>query len=285
MREIAAQEITEALKRNGNFKIIFVVTVEAGRVHPDDVTTINTVLESIKTKVYYGIIVNKVSKRFITEVEKNKEDVFKILFTGFNSGLHRTDYIYYFERVGELDDQDNKIAVLPNTLKDYIYQEVPFNLILQSDVKKIELNQFEYLKKAFETQLKNLKEDAKLREQAFQETIQNLEKKRDEIQKQYHEQLERFQNEQKRLLEKLENERLENQKKMQEQQKNFQEQMSKANEEQKRILQEQNERFQEKMNDANQSSKIQQQNLLKEIEYLKNRPVPCPPRRGTCSIL
>ena len=64
MRKEAAEEITKALSKNGMYKLIFVVTVEAGRAREDDVSTTNLVLAAIHHKIHYGIIVNKVTKKF-----------------------------------------------------------------------------------------------------------------------------------------------------------------------------------------------------------------------------
>merc|ERR1712107_927651 len=41
MREEAATAIHEAMMQGGNYKIIFVVNLEAGRVSPEDVTTMS----------------------------------------------------------------------------------------------------------------------------------------------------------------------------------------------------------------------------------------------------
>lgn len=46
LRKAAAQAITKALKKNGTYQIFFVVTLEAGRVRAQDLTTIRLVLEN-----------------------------------------------------------------------------------------------------------------------------------------------------------------------------------------------------------------------------------------------
>jgi GTP-binding protein EngB required for normal cell division len=67
-RQKAAVEIEEALKKNNNYKIVFVATLESGRVRPDDVTTIETVCEAIKVPFEYGIIFNKVTSGVIEDI-------------------------------------------------------------------------------------------------------------------------------------------------------------------------------------------------------------------------
>ncbi|ACE05498.1 hypothetical protein Aasi_0044 [Candidatus Amoebophilus asiaticus 5a2] len=60
-RTKAGKAITEALKHNGNYKIVFVITLEGGRLSPEDVATIETVCEAIKVPFEYGLIFNKVT--------------------------------------------------------------------------------------------------------------------------------------------------------------------------------------------------------------------------------
>ncbi|MCA9507038.1 MAG: 50S ribosome-binding GTPase, partial [Myxococcales bacterium] len=64
MRKRAAREIEKALKQNGTYRIFFVMTLQQGRVKPEDVTTINTVMEAIKSKsVGFNVIINQLTKK------------------------------------------------------------------------------------------------------------------------------------------------------------------------------------------------------------------------------
>lgn len=60
LRKQAAEAITEALQKGGPFKIFFVVTLEAGRVRPADVTTMQLILKSAPIQ-NFGVIFNKLS--------------------------------------------------------------------------------------------------------------------------------------------------------------------------------------------------------------------------------
>ena len=74
LRQVAAEEITKALKTGKDeYKIVFIITEEAGRVRPIDITTITTVLRAIVdggavSEPYYGIIVNKMTKKKIKKL-------------------------------------------------------------------------------------------------------------------------------------------------------------------------------------------------------------------------
>ena len=79
LREQAAKSITEALKKDGTYQVFFVITLEAGRVRPEDMTTIKLVLESASDIKHYSLIINKLSTvAFDRLVEDNAEQL-KIL--------------------------------------------------------------------------------------------------------------------------------------------------------------------------------------------------------------
>lgn len=61
MRQAASSSITEALKQNGSYQIYFVVTLSAGRLRPEDMTTVLLVLVSAPDIKSFNIIVNKLS--------------------------------------------------------------------------------------------------------------------------------------------------------------------------------------------------------------------------------
>merc|ERR1711871_1496484 len=70
MRKQAAAAITQALKLEGNYKIIFVVTLESGRLRPADKTTMELVLASAPIQEY-GLIINKLSKKVASDLMDN----------------------------------------------------------------------------------------------------------------------------------------------------------------------------------------------------------------------
>ena len=72
--EKAAKEIEEALKKNNNYKIVFVATLEEGRIRATDLVTINIVCNAIKTNFEYGLIFNKVTKEVINKINEKEQD-------------------------------------------------------------------------------------------------------------------------------------------------------------------------------------------------------------------
>ena len=63
LRQHAAEAISNGLRKGGQYKIIFVVTEQMGRVLKQDSTTMKLVHEAApEIKMNYGIIVNMISK-------------------------------------------------------------------------------------------------------------------------------------------------------------------------------------------------------------------------------
>jgi GTP-binding protein EngB required for normal cell division len=86
MRKQAGLEIEEALKKNKNYKIVFVATFENGRIRPADFATINTVCEAISKDVVfeYGLIFNQIPALALPKIEagmKNTTTVNRFLQT------------------------------------------------------------------------------------------------------------------------------------------------------------------------------------------------------------
>ena len=61
-RRRAAIAITEALRQNGNYQIFFVLTLNAVKLRPEDLTIIRRVLLNAPYITCLNIIINKVSK-------------------------------------------------------------------------------------------------------------------------------------------------------------------------------------------------------------------------------
>merc|ERR1740124_961794 len=69
-RKEAAQAINNALKKKGKCKIFFIVTLEGGRVRPEDTETISLVSQTVNIRNRYTIIINKATPLTIHEVKK-----------------------------------------------------------------------------------------------------------------------------------------------------------------------------------------------------------------------
>lgn len=160
MRAKAAEEIENALKQEGVYKLFFVITLEAGRVKPADITTIEMVMDAIKREeIVFNIIINKVTKS-----EKNafeKENGIKGLYEQLNSGKFKTNNIFYIDMDRDLEDGEKKFFSPNSEFINFIYKESLPIFIKKSEVEKIQIDQFEEISKKHEEQLNELKEKLK----------------------------------------------------------------------------------------------------------------------------
>ena len=84
LRQEAAKAISNGLRKGGQYKIIFVVTEQMGRVLTQDSTTMKLVHEAApEIKMNYGIIVNMISKG-----KKQLPKIHTVFFSCLHSIMH-----------------------------------------------------------------------------------------------------------------------------------------------------------------------------------------------------
>ena len=188
MRQKAADEIGKALKtQHGHYQLIFVVTLEDGRVRPADVATINLVLDALpKDKsVPYGIIINKISKKMIGKLEANLDGRSQMLAC-LNAGRDNpTAYVLLYPYTEDLEGEDDKlhaptpkkcclkcpkprvpwsrsaslVSTCTNPELELFMQTLPFVEIAPQEVGKVRADEFEEQREAAEEQLKCVQEE------------------------------------------------------------------------------------------------------------------------------
>ncbi|KNE68602.1 hypothetical protein AMAG_12774 [Allomyces macrogynus ATCC 38327] len=117
----AAALITEALQHEkGHYRLIFVVTTNAGRLLSTDLAIMTIVLNAIHKKdVPYGIIVNKLSKRLHSLI-LNDADFCNEFVCSLNSGPYSTKDIFLALEVDDARDAE-----------DYILPDVAMKSVLE----------------------------------------------------------------------------------------------------------------------------------------------------------
>ena len=95
------------MAKYGKYKLQFVILLDSGRVKPDDLTTIQLVVEAIGDKYFpYGIVVNKATKKAIS-VLNDDEEKRKEFFTTINFGHIPTNHMFLYPESNEAKDEDN----------------------------------------------------------------------------------------------------------------------------------------------------------------------------------
>ena len=179
IRKAAAEAITTALKQNGMYQIFFVVTLEAGRVRPQDLVTMKLVLENAKDIKYYSLIVNKLTKRLYQEFLKNDQAKLKELVAELNFGGETNaepPTILLLLRNDELDDADNVFTEM-ESLKDFV-DNAPDMAVFPDHVNDIPGDDsFDKIVMLFEEQLSELRQDNQKMKAKIEETEQEYRKR------------------------------------------------------------------------------------------------------------
>eukprot|EP01106_Pelomyxa_sp_JSP_P003242 TRINITY_DN1487_c0_g1_i8.p1 TRINITY_DN1487_c0_g1~~TRINITY_DN1487_c0_g1_i8.p1 ORF type:complete len:247 (+),score=41.00 TRINITY_DN1487_c0_g1_i8:244-984(+) len=156
-RKRAAQEIHAALASGGVFKIFFVLTLESGRVRPDDKTTMSLVHQAA-TEIgnNYSIIVNKLTDDVVRAIETGENK--KFLMASLLEGLPPTDKVGLFRKVAELEDKPNSDWPLPEYIINF-FREAPLVKLTSSKVTPINEDRYEGLVQQYSAQIQLLTAD------------------------------------------------------------------------------------------------------------------------------
>jgi hypothetical protein len=160
MRRIAATEIGEALRQGGpgpgNYKIIFRValTLESGSVKADDAATIQAVLDAILTEVPYGIVVNKLSRNSLAEIQHD-ENAQKTLCAALNDHSHTpTAHICLYEEISDLKDAFHMAhSPTQELITGRLIHSIPSCNLRPEAVRQVQADLFEGAKKELEARL------------------------------------------------------------------------------------------------------------------------------------
>ena len=112
MRQAAASAITEALRLRGNYQIFFVVTLSAGRLRPEDLTTIYLVLWNAPDINEFSIIINKLSQKEYDGLQNNNEKSRLLAPLNLLGGHHKYTVLLLLHNP-KLEDADDKIVNHP----------------------------------------------------------------------------------------------------------------------------------------------------------------------------
>jgi len=187
LRKQAAEAISAALKKEGFFRIFFVIFLQAGRVAPADKTTIQLVTEACQDvpDFCYSIIINKLPAKTLKKLENNTDGCMDDIMACLMENLPvKTVSVHYMESMTQLIDEDmDKNAKdaddrelkykLPEDTFGFI-REAPGVLIEDGKAKDVQADQFEKLKDEYGARIDELKgnlEEAKKVNEALKEDM------------------------------------------------------------------------------------------------------------------
>ncbi|VEU38784.1 unnamed protein product [Pseudo-nitzschia multistriata] len=168
-RKNAAREITNAIRENSNsgqMKLVFVLTLEQGRVRATDSTTIKLVLDFLPKGTPYGIVVNQIPSNTCKKLFSNRENQLK-LFTILNYGReNKTPHICLVRYDDELSGEDNAVPSCNNELVNFINHSIPYvNAFEIGDDAGVQATEWGQVKEELEAYISELRRDADLMKQ------------------------------------------------------------------------------------------------------------------------
>jgi len=128
-RKQAAEAITLAMRQEGHYRLFFVMTLKNGRLLPEDVTTMNKVLEAAQGQLQdnsFGVIFNQVTdaeyEMLMKDEEQTRRQFEQVLFTDQTSDrkLSKTKHIFFNRESRFLIGRDNIWEPLPMKTRRFI---------------------------------------------------------------------------------------------------------------------------------------------------------------------
>lgn len=149
----AAGEITRALRAGGDFLLVFVVTLEAGRVRGSDLATIEAVLQAIaplvaysmpKGKPLFSVIINKCDMTVMERVAMHDTALHE-LRASFSFQNWPVGGLLLFPLISALIGADANQSLLskPKQLVDFIHKECPTVSLPSCNNASVSVDQFD----------------------------------------------------------------------------------------------------------------------------------------------
>lgn len=194
LRKQAAHSITRALKYGGKYKVVFVMTLESGRVRPADISCMQMVLNSSHGQIdCYGVIINKLSKKVHAQLTVQSEELRKLFSQiQINSNRVQMPCLLPLEKYHHLDDESNALIEIPE-----LVQFINFLIPVQINPDKVDDvpddDTFEKMTEDLEKELMDLKENKEKMEEIMKKDSikyqEDTEKMKLKIQQQYEDQI------------------------------------------------------------------------------------------------
>jgi GTP-binding protein EngB required for normal cell division len=149
LREQAAREIERLFRSVTEIKLVFVITLESGRVRPADLTMMKLVLDGLGIEDMsdrFAIVINKLSRTVVRSMSEpgTRTKVFECLTVGeaHNRIRRRTQFIELLEYDPDLEDADNALVAPSPKIVELITRMSPVQ-IQQEKVREIDVRDIE----------------------------------------------------------------------------------------------------------------------------------------------
>jgi len=179
-REECAEQISAALRMTGMYYIVFVLTLESGRIRPADKTTMTLVLRSApQINVHYGVIFNKLESSLFDSFSQDPEIPAVLINSGSEYPVAAPN-LFFLEMDFTLYDAKDAVPPYDEALHEWL-SNLPPVVIQPENVKKIEVNLWEEAFKRNAELLNKLQVEMKNQTESFKALI-SAERERAEAQ-------------------------------------------------------------------------------------------------------
>jgi hypothetical protein len=187
LRKEAAKAIEAAMKEGGAFKVVFVITIEAGRVRPADRTTMELILAAAPI-AYYGVLINKLGKKEYNMLIENTDGAKDAVVAGLMNELPRKSLRFHFKQRDEsLVDEEDAVPQLDEQFVRFM-QHIPAVQIKTEEVKAIDVSEYDAMTSKFEgiiTELyadkKRVEEKMKSDKEEYKKLLQEMQQRNDAL--------------------------------------------------------------------------------------------------------
>lgn len=119
-RREAAHAVGDVLRQGGKYLLLFIVTLDAGRVRPDDINLVSLVLDQNKDINCYGVIFNKITDGILRELNEDPNNRNIVITQLTNTGGERPVPLPLFLHRDERLEDANKVVVEIPSLEKFI---------------------------------------------------------------------------------------------------------------------------------------------------------------------
>ena len=134
--------------------MFFIVTLEQGRLRPDDVTLLKMILESAPELTKYYLIINQVS-RAVKKKLLNDTAIFNMLFKSGISEVNLPFDTYILDRIDEIDGESDQFIEKAEELIRFVRGAKGVEIHSEL-VTEISTDTFEEIREQMETKIKEI---------------------------------------------------------------------------------------------------------------------------------
>merc|ERR1712228_459907 len=159
MMKEAAEEITKALKLDGNYRVFFILGLDDGRLGAHEKFMISTVLKAAPDITTFSVILNRVEVEVLQDLNEDPSYMDEVK-TEINEGLpSMTDNILLIERMPEYNSkQDMLWNPLPCHIKNFVV-DAPRVEISKENVSEVDVTDWKDMVDKQQQQLNSLREN------------------------------------------------------------------------------------------------------------------------------